>query len=125
MFDVLQECSLLDGLFVSEADETTIGHGDELVQHHARHVTLGQVRQSSALAKLDLEEGEVLLGGVGDVVVGEHHTLGVPSGAGGVADHAALVDSNVPQSLIQNRVRGVLTCQKLKILDIIQYSNKW
>ena len=92
-------CTLSDCEFVREAADTPVGHADELVHHHPRHVALGQVGDGSSLAELDIIELEVGLGGVYDVVVTQHHTLGVPGGPRGVAHHAALVDRHVGQPL--------------------------
>ena len=92
-------CTLSDCEFVREAADTPVGHADELVHHHPRHVALGQVGDGSSLAELDIIELEVGLGGVHDVVVAQHHTLRVPRGPRGVAHHAALVDRHVGQPL--------------------------
>ena len=73
-----------DGILVSEAAERGICQSDELVQHHAGHVTLREIGESQALAVLELSEPEVLYGGVDNVVVRQHHALRGPSGAGGV-----------------------------------------
>ena len=55
-----QYFTFLNCIFVSEAYETAICHANELVQHHSCHVVLWQIGETSALAKWDLEEPEIL-----------------------------------------------------------------
>ena len=61
--------TLSDCKFIREAADAAIGHTDELVQHHARHMALGQVGDGSSLPELDVIEAEVGEGGVDDVVM--------------------------------------------------------
>ena len=51
--------TLSDCVFICKAADTPVGHADELVQHHSRHVALGEVGDGSTLAKLNLIEAEV------------------------------------------------------------------
>ena len=84
------------------------------VKHLARHVTEWQVAQNTKIpvgetisvcqdgGSLNLPFLETVvpdghLGRPDDVVVGEHHTLGVASGAAGVDQGGALVDGDAPQ----------------------------
>ena len=101
--------TLSDCKFICEAADAAVGHTDELVQHHARHVALGQVGDGSSLPELDVIEAEVGEGGVDDVVMTQHHTLGVAGGARSVAHHAALVDRHGGQPLLQTCLSLILS----------------
>ena len=98
-----------DGILVREAAERGVGHTDELVQHHAGHVALREVGERHPLAVLELGEPEVLQGGEDDVVVGEHHALGVASGATGVDQGGTLVDGDAPQPGLEGSVLQAVT----------------
>ena len=80
-FGTLSDCK-----FICKAADTPVGHADELVQHHARHVALGEVGDGSSLAKLNLIEAEVGEGGVDDVVVAQHHAFWLCGRAAGEQD---------------------------------------
>ena len=80
-----------------------VDHG-EYVADVGGHVAEGEVRNEPLLPVLQVEGVAEPPGGVGQVVVAEHHALGEARGAGGVHEVAALVDGDVPQALVQGLV---------------------
>ena len=68
------------------------------VDHLRSDMAEGKVAQHSVVPLLHAEVPGGQLGGPGDVVVGEHHALGVACGSTGVDKGAALVDGNASKS---------------------------
>ena len=111
--EVVNETSL-HHVFVRKVSAALQDDGGVDVKHLASHVAQRQIAQNSEISLLQTVVPDGHLGGPDDVVMGEHHPLGVPRGAGGVDQRGALVDGDTAQSGFQTGIiQAVSSVEKI------------